>query len=43
MEQPLYLIPLFPLIGFLLNGLLLGRLGKKTISFIACVWNEILF
>ncbi|HDL04036.1 MAG TPA: NADH-quinone oxidoreductase subunit L, partial [candidate division Zixibacteria bacterium] len=36
MEQPLYLIPLFPLIGFLLNGLLLGRLGKKTISFIAC-------
>lgn len=36
MEQPLYLIPLFPLIGFLLNGLFLGRLGKKMISFIAC-------
>ncbi|PKK82191.1 MAG: NADH-quinone oxidoreductase subunit L [candidate division Zixibacteria bacterium HGW-Zixibacteria-1] len=36
MEQPLYLIPLIPLIGFLLNGLLLGRLGKKMISLIAC-------
>lgn len=36
MIQPLYLIPLFPLIGFLLNGLLLGRLPKKLISFIGC-------
>jgi len=36
MEQPLYLIPLIPLIGFLVNGLLLGRLGNKLVSFIAC-------
>jgi len=36
MIQPLYLIPLFPLIGFLINGLLLGKLHKKLISFIAC-------
>jgi len=36
MEKPLYLIPLFPLIGFLINGLLIGRLGKRMISFIAC-------
>jgi len=36
MSQPLYLIPLFPLIGFLLNGLLLGKIPKKLVSFIAC-------
>ena len=36
MDNALYLIPLFPLAGFLLNGLLLGRLSKKLISFIAC-------
>lgn len=36
MDHSLYLIPLFPLVGFLLNGLLLGRLNKKLISFIAC-------
>jgi len=36
MEKPLYLIPLFPLIGFLINGLLIGRLNKKLISFLAC-------
>jgi len=36
MEYSLYLIPIFPLIGFLLNGLFLGRLGKGVISFIAC-------
>jgi len=36
MEYPLYLIPLFPLIGFLINGLFLGRLSKKFVSFIAC-------
>jgi NADH-quinone oxidoreductase subunit L len=36
MTQPLYLIPLFPLIGFLLNGLLLGKLPKRLVSFIAC-------
>nr|MBN2276987.1 NADH-quinone oxidoreductase subunit L [candidate division Zixibacteria bacterium] len=34
--QSLYLIPLFPLIGFLINGLLLGRLNKKLISLVAC-------
>jgi NADH-quinone oxidoreductase subunit L len=36
MNHYLFLIPLFPLIGFLLNGLLLGRLSKRSISLIAC-------
>jgi len=36
MDQSLYLIVLFPLIGFLLNGLALGKIGKKLISAIAC-------
>ena len=36
MEYSLYLIPLFPLIGFLINGLFLGRLSKKFSAFIAC-------
>ncbi len=36
MDQSLYLIVLFPLLGFLLNGLALGKLGKKMISAIAC-------
>ena len=30
------LIPLCPLIGFLINGLLGPRLPKKLVSFIAC-------
>ncbi len=34
--QYIFLVPLFPLIGFLLNGLLLGRLKKSVISLIAC-------
>jgi len=36
MNHSLYLILLFPLAGFLLNGLLLGRLKKGLVSFIAC-------
>ena len=36
MEYSLYLIPLFPLIGFLINGLFLGRLSKKISAFVAC-------
>ncbi len=36
MDKQIYLIPLFPLIGFLINGLLIGRLGKKFIAFIGC-------
>ncbi len=36
MEHSLYLILLFPLAGFLINGLLLGRLNKKLISLIGC-------
>ncbi len=36
MEKSLYLIPLFPLIGFLLNGLTIGRTSKRFISAIAC-------
>ena len=35
--QYLFLVPLFPLIGFLLNGLLLGRLPRPVISFIGCI------
>jgi len=35
-SQYLFLVPLFPLIGFLLNGLLLGRLPRPLISFIGC-------
>jgi len=29
-----WLIPLFPAIGFLINGFLGGRLGKKIVSWI---------
>jgi NADH-quinone oxidoreductase subunit L len=36
MNHYLFLIPLFPLIGFLINGLFLGRLGKRMVSFVAC-------
>ncbi|MEP0826894.1 MAG: NADH-quinone oxidoreductase subunit L [bacterium] len=36
MDYSLYLIPIFSLAGFLLNGLLLGRLNKKLISIIGC-------
>ncbi len=36
MEYSLYLIPLFPLVGFLINGLFIGKLNKKFVSFIAC-------
>jgi len=35
-SQYLFWVPLFPLIGFLLNGLLLGRLPRPLISFIGC-------
>ncbi|KAA3631438.1 MAG: NADH-quinone oxidoreductase subunit L [Calditrichaeota bacterium] len=36
MSEYLYLIPLFPLIGFIINGLLMGRLSKSIVSIIAC-------
>lgn len=36
MEQALYLIPMFPMIGFLLNGLGIGKIPKKLVSLIAC-------
>ena len=36
MSDYLYLIPLLPFIGFLINGLLIGRLPKPVISLIAC-------
>ncbi|MFH2037743.1 MAG: NADH-quinone oxidoreductase subunit L [Candidatus Zixiibacteriota bacterium] len=32
----LYLIPVFPLIGFIINGLLIGRLSKRSVSLIGC-------
>jgi NADH-quinone oxidoreductase subunit L len=37
MADYLYLIPLLPLIGFLINGLLLGRLSRAMSSFFACL------
>jgi NADH-quinone oxidoreductase subunit L len=37
MADYLYLIPLLPLIGFLINGLLLGRLSRSMSSFFACL------
>ena len=36
MLEYLYLIPLFPLIGFLINGLLLGKLPRPVISAVGC-------
>lgn len=36
MADYIYLVPLFPLIGVLLNGLLLGRLPKPLVSLIGC-------
>lgn len=36
MADYLYLVPLFPLIGFLINGLLLGRLPKPVVTFVGC-------
>lgn len=36
MSEYLFLIPVLPLIGFLLNGLFLGRLPKLMVSLIGC-------
>jgi len=36
-SQYLFLVPLFPLIGFVINGLLLSRLPRWLISFVGCV------
>lgn len=36
MSEYLYLIPLLPLIGFIVNGLLVGKIGKKLASLLAC-------
>ncbi len=36
MSDYIFLIPLFPLIGVLINGLLLGRLPRPVVSFVAC-------
>ena len=36
MADYLFLIPLLPLIGFLINGLLIGRLPKSVITFVGC-------
>ncbi len=37
MADYLYLIPLFPLIGFLINGLVGKRIGKPMVSMIGCL------
>ena len=36
MSDYLFLVPLFPLVGFLTNGLLLGRLPRPVVSFVGC-------
>ncbi len=36
MADYLFLVPLLPLVGFLINGLLIGRLPKPLISLVAC-------
>ncbi|MBD3258244.1 NADH-quinone oxidoreductase subunit L [candidate division GN15 bacterium] len=36
MGEYIFLVPLFPLIGFLINGLLIGRVPKPLISLVAC-------
>ncbi len=36
MSDYLFLVPLLPLIGFLINGLLLGKLSRPVISAVAC-------
>ncbi len=36
MFEYLYLVPILPLAGFLINGLLLGRLPRPVVSFVAC-------
>ena len=36
MAEYLFLVPLFPLIGFLINGLLIGRLPRPLISLVGC-------
>ena len=37
MDKFIFLIPLFPLIGFIFNGLLGKRLGKGVVSFVGCL------
>lgn len=36
MSEYLYLIPILPLAGFLINGLLIGRLPRAVVSLVAC-------
>ncbi|RME23405.1 MAG: NADH-quinone oxidoreductase subunit L, partial [Candidatus Zixiibacteriota bacterium] len=36
MSEYIFLVPLLPLIGFLINGLLIGRLPKSVITGVAC-------
>ena len=36
MTENIYWIPLLPLLGFLVNGLLLGKLPQRVVSLIAC-------
>ena len=36
MSDYLFLIPLLPLVGVLINGLLLGKLSRPVVSFVAC-------
>ncbi|HKK20412.1 MAG TPA: NADH-quinone oxidoreductase subunit L, partial [candidate division Zixibacteria bacterium] len=36
MSDYLFLVPLLPLVGFLINGLLIGKLNRAVISAVAC-------
>ncbi|MDP3980375.1 MAG: NADH-quinone oxidoreductase subunit L [Chlamydiota bacterium] len=37
MKELIWLIPIFPLIGFLINGLLRDKLSQKTVSWVGCI------
>ena len=43
MSDYIFLVPLLPLIGFVINGLLLGRLPRPVVSFIACTTTGLSF
>ena len=36
MSEYLFLVPLLPFLGFLINGLLLGRLPRPVVNLLAC-------
>ncbi|MEK7841455.1 MAG: proton-conducting transporter membrane subunit, partial [Deltaproteobacteria bacterium] len=43
MIQQVWLIPLLPLIGAIINGVVGGRIGKKAVGFVACLSMAVSF